>query len=308
MTKIWNGTDSFFSKEKIVLTIGTFDGVHLGHQKIIARLNQHKSEGFSTALLTFNPHPRKVLFPEQKDLKLINTNQEKIELFEHFGIDHVIIQTFNFEFSSLSSDDYIIGILKNKLNIRKLIIGYDHRFGKNREGGIELLKKYAEKLQFQIEEIPVKEIDSINISSSNIRKAIEYGNIDLANQFLGYFFFLNAVVVHGKKLGRTIGFPTANLELQDSEKIVPGNGVYAVKAHVKNEIYKGMMNIGLNPSTNNDNNIKLELHLFDFDQDIYSEKLKIEFHHRLRDEKKFDTLEQLVEQLKSDEVTSRKVL
>ena len=307
MPKIWLNASQFNCKSKIALTIGTFDGVHVGHQKIIRRLIEHKKEGFETAILTFDPHPRKVLFPNQTDLRLITTNQEKIALLENFGLDHIIVHPFDLKFASLSSEEYVLGILKHQLKVNKLIIGYDHRFGKNRTGGINELREFGIKNDFTVEEIPAKDIDSIHVSSSLIRKAIEQRNFKVADQYLGYHFFIQGTVVEGKKLGRKLGYPTANLNLENKDKIVPPPGVYAVKIACKNKTYFGMMNIGTNPTTDLNNQIKMEVHIFDFSEDIYGENLKVEFVAYLREEKKFDTLDHLIYQLQQDESTAKKV-
>ena len=280
--------------ENTIVTIGTFDGVHLGHQKIIKRLVELKEkQGGEIVLFTFDPHPRKILFPEQKDLKLITTTDEKCAVLKQFGVDHVLVFPFTKEFSQMQAQDYISNIIVKGLKTKTLVIGYDHRFGSNREGNIETLKQLSEIYNFNVEEIPAQEINQLNVSSTRIRKAIEDGEVTIANDFLGYNFFINGIVVKGKQLGRTIGYPTANLFIADKNKLIPKMGVYAVNVYHKNTHYKGMLNIGTNPTTDTDNIIKVEVNIFDFDKDIYGEALKVEFVKRIRDEEKFANLDEL---------------
>ncbi len=251
-------------------------------------------------VFTFDPHPRKVLFPDQQDLKLITNTNEKVSLLSEIGIDYVIVYPFSKAFSEINPDEYIGEILVEKLKAKCIIIGYDHRFGKNRVGGLDLLMKYAEKYNYEVIEIAAEDINSINISSTQIRKAIESGNIELANQFLGYSFFISGKVAEGKKLGRTIGFPTANISISDADKIIPKNGVYAVKVEIKNELFNGMLNIGINPTVSTTLQLKMEVHLFDFNQQVYGEEIKVSFIYRVRDEQKFSSIEALKNQLELD--------
>ena len=291
-----------------IVTIGTFDGVHLGHQKILKKLVElKKKNGGETLLFTFDPHPRKVLFPEQRDLKLITTTQEKCELLKQFGIDNVLVFPFTIEFSKMSAHDYISNIISKTLKTKTLVIGYDHRFGSNREGNIETLKQVSSDYNFDLIEIPAQEINQLNISSTRIRKAIEEGDIETANSYLGYSFFLSGMVVKGKQLGRTIGYPTANVELPDLDKIKPKTGVYAVNVVVELVRYKGMLNVGYNPTTDNDQKQKIEVNIFDFDKDIYGQTIKIEFVKHLRNEVKFANLDELKEQLAKDKIASEKI-
>lgn len=286
-----------------IVTIGTFDGVHLGHQKIIKRLVELKQkQGGEIVLFTFTPHPRKVLFPEQSDLKLITTTEEKCELLKQFGVDHVLVYPFTKAFSQMQAQDYITDVIAKGLKTKTLVIGYDHRFGSNREGNIDLLKEYADSLQFNVEEIPAQEINQLNISSTRIRKAIDEGDIETANEFLGYSFFIKGTVVKGKQLGRTIGYPTANVHVEDADKLVPKIGVYAVKVIVSENTYRGMLSIGTNPTTDSDNKIKIEVNIFDFDKDIYGESIKLEFVKWIRNEEKFANLDELKQALTNDKI------
>lgn len=292
-----------------MVTIGTFDGVHQGHRKIIDRLNKRSKEiGGESFIFTFHPHPRQVLFPDQFDLKLLTLTSEKLALFEHAGVGHVLVYPFSKDFSMLSAQAYVKEILVDAIGVKDLIIGYDHRFGNNREGSIETFKNYASLYHFKVEEIPAHEIDSINVSSSKIRKALEAGDIQTANTFLGYDYFMSGTVIHGKKLGRTLGYPTANIEISDETKLIPKIGVYAVTVNLEGSSYKGMMNIGYNPTTDTDNKIKTELHIFNFDNNIYGCTLTLQTKARLRDEKKFDSLNDLTEQLHKDKKHALSVL
>ena len=301
MSKIYNQINELQLKNGTIITIGTFDGVHLGHKKILNQLiDKKKQSGLETMVFTFDPHPRKVLFPDQQDLKLITNTNEKVSLLSEIGIDHVIVYPFSKAFSEINPDEYIGEILVEKLKAKCIIVGYDHRFGKNRVGGLDLLMKYAEKYNYEVIEIAAEDINSINISSTQIRKAIESGNIELANQFLGYSFFISGKVAEGKKLGRTIGFPTANISISDADKIIPKNGVYAVKVEIKNELFNGMLNIGINPTVSTTLQLKMEVHLFDFNQQVYGEEIKVSFIYRVRDEQKFSGIEALKNQLELD--------
>lgn len=294
-------TEHFRIESPTIVTIGTFDGVHLGHQKILERLKELKQQtGLKTVVLTFEPHPRKVLFPEQKDLKLLTLIDEKLELLEKYGVDVTVVYPFSREFSEMDSENYIRDILVKQLNVKYLVIGYDHKFGKDRKGDINVLKKFAPECGFNIEEISAKDIDNISISSTRIRKALEEGNLDTASEFLGHSFILQAKVVKGKQLGRTLGFATANLRPEGEEKIIPKIGVYFVSVSVDKKDYFGMMSIGCNPTTDMDDKVKLEVHIFDFNADIYSKTIKLNFLKRLRDEKKFANLTELKSELEND--------
>jgi riboflavin kinase / FMN adenylyltransferase len=302
-------TDEFRIETPSILTIGTFDGVHLGHQKILARLQALKEElGLKTVVLTFDPHPRKFLFPDQKDLKLLTLVEEKLELMRKHQVDVTVVYPFSKAFSQLAANEYVEEILIKKLKVQYLVIGYDHKFGKDRDGDIFTLFKLSHKHKFEVEEIPAKDIDSINVSSSRIRKALEEGDVELTSKFLGHSYFIKARVVEGKQLGRTIGYPTANLRIEDGDKLIPKTGVYFVKVKVGEIFYHGMMNIGTNPTTDLDNTIKLEVNIFDFNEAIYGKVIRVSFLKRLRDEEKFDSIEALVQQIQRDEVECKSLL
>ena len=298
---IIQNTEHFRIESPTIVTIGTFDGVHLGHQKILERLKELKEQtGLKTVVLTFEPHPRKILFPEQKDLKLLTLIDEKLELLDKYGVDVAVVYPFSKAFSEMDSSFYIEEILMKNLYIKHLVIGYDHKFGKNRSGDIYTLKNFAKNHGFSVEEISAKDIDHIAISSSKIRKALEEGNLDLASEFLGHPFFLKGQVVKGKQLGRTLGYPTANIKPEAEEKIIPKIGVYFVEVIVDKQAYYGMMSIGINPTTDSDELVKLEVHIFDFNGDIYNKTIKLNFLKRLRDEKKFANLTELKIELERD--------
>ncbi|WP_321306091.1 bifunctional riboflavin kinase/FAD synthetase [Marinifilum fragile] len=291
-----------FSALNPVVTIGTFDGVHLGHRKVIRRLQElaHKVNG-ETVIFTFYPHPRLVLSEENNGLRLINTLEEKKILLEAAGIDHLVIYPFTKEFSKLSYVEFVEQILVKQLGMKYLVVGYDHRFGHKREGKYEDLKVFADQLNFKIERQDVLNMDTINVSSTKIRKAIGEGDINTANKYLGYRFFIKGDVVDGKKLGSKIGFPTANIDPQESYKLVPKDGVYAVKVDVDDKRYLGMLNIGVRPTVNNQlDNRSIEVHILDFDQDIYYKNITIHFYKRIRNEQFFASIDELKEQLAKD--------
>ncbi len=292
-----------------VVTIGTFDGVHEGHKQIINRLKKAKTEiGGESFIFTFHPHPRQILFPNQTDLKLLTLTEEKLQLLEKAGVDHVLVYPFTKEFSLMSAQDYIKQILVDGIGTKKLIIGYDHKFGNNREGNFETLKKFSSQYNFSVEEIPAHEIEHSNVSSTKIRKALESGDVQTANSFLGYHYFLSGKVVKGKQLGRQLGYPTANISVNDGTKLVPGIGVYAVTTIVGETRYKGMLSVGLNPTTDTDNKLKIEVNIFNFDKDIYGQEITVEFCKRLRNEEKFASLEELKKQLAIDKENALSVL
>ncbi|PXY00831.1 riboflavin biosynthesis protein RibF [Marinifilum breve] len=291
-----------FSALNPVVTIGTFDGVHLGHRKVIRRLQElaHRVKG-ETVIFTFYPHPRLVLNKENNGLRLINTLEEKKVLLEAAGIDHLVIYPFTKEFSQLSYIEFVEQILVKQLGMKYLVVGYDHRFGHNREGKYEDLKVFADQLNFKIERQDVLNMDAINVSSTKIRKAIGEGDINTANKYLGYRFFIKGDVVDGKKLGSKIGFPTANIDPQESYKLVPKDGVYAVKVDIDDKRYLGMLNIGVRPTVNNQlDNRSIEVNIFDFDQDIYYKNITIHFYKRIRNEQFFASIDELKAQLAKD--------
>ncbi len=307
--KIYTSLEQFKNVNNPVLTTGTFDGVHLGHKKILRQLRLAADQlGGETVLFTFQPHPRMVLFPDDHNLKLLNTEREKIEQLEKAGLQHLILFPFTLEFSRMSANEFVRDILVNQLKVKKLIIGYDHHFGRNREGSAENLKELAPIYKFEYEEIPVQILDDVNISSTKIRRAIEQGEVKTAQKFLGYSFQLNGVVAHGDKRGRTIGFPTANLKIEDTTKLIPGNGVYVVKVTHKENEYKGMMNVGVKPTIGENKGISIEVNIFDFEGELYDENLKIELMDFIRDEKKFASLEDLKQQLREDGVDALRLM
>ena len=298
--KVYTSIEEFQNVDRPIVTTGTFDGVHFGHRKIIDRLKQvaQNCDG-DTVLLTFSPHPRMVLFPDDQDLKLLNTIEEKKQLLEKAGVQHLIVHSFTKEFSRISSINFVRDVLVNKLNTHKLVIGYNHHFGRNREGSFEHLQEFAPLYGFDVEEIPVQLLDNMGVSSTKIRKALFQGNVETAAEYLGYKYQLSGTVVKGNAIGRTIGFPTANLKLVDAKKIIPNDGVYAVWVTVDGVSYKGMMNIGKKPTINNLTRT-LEVHLLEFEQDIYRKRIIIQFVKRIRDEIAFQELSELKEQLEKD--------
>lgn len=306
--KVYTNIEDFKNVRNPVVTTGTFDGVHVGHQKIISRIKDvAKNENGETVLLTFYPHPRMVLFPDDNELKLINTQEEKIKLLEHYGVDHLIIYPFTKEFSRLTSVEFVRNILVNKIQTKRLIIGYNHHFGRNREGSFDHLKEYGPLYGFEVEEITAQDIDSIEISSTKIRNAVQEGDITIANEYLGHAYSLTGKVVAGKQLGRTIGYPTANIYIEDKYKLIPADGVYAVNVEYEGEMYGGMLNIGNNPTVQGKGR-SVEVNIFNFNKDIYGDVATIYFIKRLRDELKFNNLEELKIALKKDKEDSLAIL
>jgi riboflavin kinase/FMN adenylyltransferase len=292
-----------------VVTTGTFDGVHLGHQTIIARLKELslKFDGQSV-VITYHPHPRMVLQPNNTELEFLNTLPEKIARLEQLGVDHLLIIPFDSTFASLTSEDFIRKILVDIVHTRKLVIGYDHHFGKNREGSFDHLVEYGPKYGFDVEEIPAQDIDQVAVSSTKIREALRKGDIQAANRYLGYAYPFNGKVMKGRQLGRKIEFPTANLEIVPNRKLIPANGVYAVNVIVENAIYNGMMNIGYRPTVTDEKVRTIEVHIFDFDYDIYEKEIKVRMITRIRDEIRFNGIDELREQLKKDKLEALKNL
>ncbi|MEN9440319.1 MAG: hypothetical protein RLZ33_395 [Bacteroidota bacterium] len=307
-----NVFQDFHSIEKIhhpVITIGTFDGVHIGHQKIINQLNEEAEKiNGESVLFTFYPHPRMVLYPESHGIKLIQTQEEKMAKLEKMGLKNCIVFPFTFEFSRMTALEFVRDFLVNQLHVKKLVIGYDHQFGKNREGSLQFLKDICETYDFEVIEIPAQDIDEVNVSSTKIREAILAGNIEKANDYLGDTFELTGTVVKGNQLGRTIGYPTANIVLNSDLKLIPGNGVYAVRVNVRGVWFGGMMNIGTRPTVVSNGGRTIEVNIFDFDETIYDETVTVQFLSKWRDEHKFNGLEELKNQLKLDEETIRTVL
>lgn len=291
-----------------ILTTGTFDGVHFGHKIIIERLKEiARNQNGESVLLTFSPHPRMVLFPDDHQLQLINTMEEKINLLEKAGIDHLIIHPFTKAFSRTTSMQFVRDIIVNQLKTHKLVIGYNHHFGRNREGSFEHLKEFAPLYGFEVEEISAQVIDDVSISSTKIRKALLSGNVSKAAEYLGYKYTLQGQVTQGKKIGRTIGFPTANLSVLDETKLIPKDGAYAVKVAHNGQTFKGILNIGNNPTVNGQQR-SIEVHIFDFNLTIYKEFLSVYFVCRLRDEVIFNDLNELQNQLQKDKENALEIL
>ena len=295
--KVFSSIPNFPSENKTIITIGTFDGVHLGHKVILARLNEiAKKTKYKSVLLTFSPHPRHVLQKDDQEMKLINTLNEKQDLLEKAGLDNLVVHEFTKEFSRIKSINFVRDILVEKLNVHTLVIGYDHHFGRNREGSIPELKVLAELYDFSIEMISPQLFQDVTISSTKIRQLLEKGEIEKANHYLGYDFFINGKVVKGNGIGKTIGFPTANILIKNKWKLLPSDGVYAVKVNINDRCFKGMMNIGQKPTVDGKGK-SLEVHIFDFSNDIYGKAIKVKVIKRIRDEKKFKDLQGLKKQL-----------
>ena len=289
------------------MTIGTFDGVHIGHQKVLLNLiNSAKKNSASSVLLTFFPHPRMVL-QKNADIKLINTLEERIELLKKTALDILVIHEFTKDFAEETALDFVKNVLVDHLKISNLIIGYDHRFGKNREGNFDQLSEYGKIFGFEVNKISQQEIDHITISSTKIRKAIELGNIEEANRYLGYHFMLTGEIVKGKNLGEKIGFPTANLFIEETYKLLPKTGSYIVKSEIENQTVYGMMNIGYNPTVKGKKQT-IEIHFFNFNKDLYGKKIQIDVLKFLRDEQKFDSVDDLKNQLENDRQKSLEII
>ncbi len=305
--KVYYSIEEFKALDFAVVTTGTYDGVHLGHKTILNRLNKIAQEsGGESVLLTFHPHPRQVLQPDV-DIKLLNTQMEKIERLRETGLQHLIVQSFTKEFSRISSLDYVRGILVKQVGAKRLVIGYDHHFGRNREGSFEHLKEFGPVYGFTVEEIPAQELNEMAVSSTKIRKALSEGDVKAANRFLGYSYSLEGKVVRGNQIGATLGFATANIVVSDPNKLIPADGVYAVLVEWVSErgvFKKAMCNIGHRPTIGGQFRT-MEVHIFDFDGDIYGEMLIVHFKHRLREERKFESLEELKKQLVTDKLEAK---
>ena len=297
--KIFHSINDFKPTKKTIVTIGTFDGVHIGHQKIIEKLIQNAVDyNCESLILTFFPHPRMVL-QEGSEIKLLNTIEERSNLIQKTGLSNLIIHPFNKEFSRLTAEEFVKTILVDALNIQKIIIGYDHRFGRNRSANIDDLIVYGKQYNFEVEQISAKEIDDVSISSTKIRNAILNGHMALANEYLGYTYVLNGTVIKGKQLGRTIGFPTANLKIEEEYKLIPKNGVYIVKSTINKKTVFGILNIGTNPTVNGEK-LSIEVHFIDFDGDLYHSNIEISVLESIREEQKFDSIELLKNQIQED--------
>ncbi|CAM4004518.1 bifunctional riboflavin kinase/FAD synthetase [Flavobacterium sinopsychrotolerans] len=301
--KIFHSINDFTSTKKTILTLGTFDGVHIGHKKILNKLTQNtENEKYESLVLTFFPHPRMVL-QEHSDIKLLNTIAEKIDLLKKIGIENLVIHPFDETFSRLTAEEFVSSILVDRFHIQKIIIGHDHRFGRNRTADIDDLIAFGKQYDFEVEQISVQEINEISVSSTKIRNALLEGNMALANEYLGYEYVLTGIIIKGKQLGRTIGFPTANLKIEENYKLIPQNGVYIVKSMINEQAVFGMMNIGFNPTVDGQKQ-SIEIHYFDFNADLYNQRISVSILHRIRSEQKFESVELLKEQLEKDKKTT----
>lgn len=326
--KVHYDTENLPAFKNAVITIGTFDGVHMGHRQIIAKMKEEAAVvAGETVIITFHPHPRKIVSSVFTGVRLINTLEEKLEILTALSIDHVVVVPFTDAFANQSADDYIKNFLIDKFHPHTIIIGYDHRFGNERKGDYLLLEQRAVQYNYQIREIPKHVLDEISISSTKIREAVINGKIEVADRLLGYNFFFSGTVVHGDKLGRKLGYPTANLKVENEEKIIPGNGIYAVYASLTSQesrasreimtrnsrltthdcLYNGMMSIGFRPTVDGKKRV-IEVNLFDFDEEIYGQTLKVYVKKYLREEVKFNSLEELVKQIDKDKEESLKIL
>lgn len=306
--KVYKSIEEFKPLEYAAVTSGTFDGVHYGHQQILAKVsNIAKENNGESVIITFWPHPRLVLYPDQQDLKLLTTFEEKAELLEKLGIDHLLRIPFTREFSELTSEEFIKKILIETIGTKKLVIGYDHRFGRNREGTFEHLKSNSSKYGFDVVEIPKQEIDSVAVSSTKIRKAIQEGRITEANEYLGRSYSFEGIVVKGNMIGRQIGFPTANIDTRDQSKLIPSDGIYAVRVISREKEFGGMLYIGNRPVLK-DTKRSIEVNIFDFNEDIYGETLKLHMIAKIREDKFFENINELGVQLSKDKEIALELL
>lgn len=306
--RVCKGVDNLPEFRNGVLTIGTFDGVHTGHQEIIRRINALAAEiNGENIILTFHPHPRLVLQPSDSEIKLLNTEDEKIRLLSSFGVDNLIIAPFTKEFSQISAQEYIEDFLWKKIRPLKVVVGYDHQFGRNRSGNIALMRAMAKKLGFGVEEIEAQMVKNISVSSTKIRHALMAGDVSTANSLLGYCYSITGKVVRGAQRGKKIGYPTANIAIRDPLKLIPANGVYAVRVTVDDVTYGGMLNIGLRPTFNGTTET-IEVHIFDFAQEVYGTEVIVEFVLFIRKEMKFKSAGELSDQLAKDKKMSLKIL
>lgn len=298
--QVYFGLENYYSQNDIILTIGTFDGIHLGHQKIIKRLNQiAKEKQGKSAILSFNPHPRIVLNKDADKLKLLNSIDEKIKLAKKFGVDILFVLPFTEEFANQNPERFIENFLVDEIGIKHCVIGYDHKFGKNRAGNFELLKKKSKTFSFEVEEIPKQSLENIAISSTKIRKALQTGEIEKANQLLGYPYFIQGKVIEGDKIGRTLGFPTANISIENPFKLIPNDGIYAVKILVNDVLETGMLYIGNRPTLGKMQKV-IEVNIFNFDENIYGKNLEIQLLKKIRNDLKLENLIELKNQIALD--------
>lgn len=304
---VFNSVQSFKSTKKTIVTLGTFDGMHIGHQAILNKLKlQKKIYGYQTLVLTFFPHPRMVLKTDHQ-ISLLNTIDERVKLIDQFGIDHLVVQEFTKDFANLSAEEFVKTVLVDQFNIGKIIIGYDHRFGKNRSADIHDLIEFGKKYHFDVEQISAEELNHVSVSSTKIRNALNVGNVALAKIYLGYPYMVSGTVVSGKQLGRTIGYPTANIQVAKDYKLIPAIGVYVVGVTVKGNDFYGMLSVGTNPTVGGTEKT-VEVYIFDFNDTIYDEEITVRFLTKIRDEEHFGSIDLLIEALKNDEVFSRNFL
>jgi riboflavin kinase/FMN adenylyltransferase len=306
--KVYQSIEEFSEAKNSVVTIGTFDGVHVGHQQIISKLKEAaQQENGETVVLTFFPHPRMVLQPDDNDLKLITTMPERIELLREYGIDHLIIQPFSKEFSRISAVEFVRDILVNKIGMKTLVIGHDHHFGRNREGSYKDLEEMAPVYNFRLVEIPEQVVNEVAVSSTKIRNALLSGDIKTANRLMGHEFTLNGKVIDGEKVGRQLGFPTANISVAESYKLIPATGIYAVLVKVEDVIYQGMLYIGNRPVFQG-KQLSIEVNIFDFDQSIYNHHISVMLKDRIRDDMQFKNSDELKKKMEEDKLIAVKIL
>ncbi|MBE2247658.1 MAG: bifunctional riboflavin kinase/FAD synthetase [Candidatus Competibacteraceae bacterium] len=307
--KIYRHLDKPLSIQRPVVTSGTFDGVHTGHRKIIHRIMELADDiNGESVILTFEPHPRLILAPHDTSLRLLTTLDEKLELLEYMGIAHTLIIPFNREFAALSSQQFVQNVLIGTLHTHSLVIGYDHQFGRNREGSFANLKKLSSSLGFHVEEIPAQDVDNVHVSSTKIRQALLDGNVQAAARYLSYPYQLRGTVVDGSKIGRTLGYPTANIQIDNNLKLIPAIGIYAVKVEIEGQLFHGMMSIGRRPTIEDTEKISLEVHIFEMNKNLYGQSLIIYMIERMRDEVKYNNVEELKQQLQFDEQQAKSIL
>ena len=308
IVKFYSSIQDFAPDFRTIVSVGTFDGVHMGHRVILNRMNEiAKKVGGESVLLSFSPHPRYVLYPEDQHMRLINTTQEKIALLRRTGLVNLVVHEFTKKFSRIKSVNFVRDVLVEQMQVNTLVVGYNHHFGRNREGSFEELSSLADLYGFKIEMIDPQLFEAISVSSTKIRHLLEEGDIQKANQYLGYDFLIKGTVIHGNALGKSIGFPTANIDIEDKRKLIPANGVYAVKVNVEGEKYHGMMNIGLKPTLGSISKT-IEVNIFDFNKEIYGKEIEVSFVQRIREERQFKDLEFLREQLTIDKNRIKQIL
>lgn len=292
-----------------VLTIGTFDGVHRGHRALIDCVKEiaEKVKG-NSVIVTFHPHPRQIVYPRDHELRILTTLEEKIRLMDEVGVDHLVIVPFTIEFSHLSAEEYITQFLVAKFSPHTIVVGYDHQFGRNRTGNVRLLLDYGRRYKFNVEEVSAELMHDMTISSTKIRNAISVGDMELAEEYLSYNYRINGEVVHGLKIGNQIGFPTANLKIKNPLKLLPPNGIYAVKVHYEGKTYDGMLYIGTRSTVSENGEVTIEVNIFNFNQSLYGEEISIEFISFIRNDEKFNSIDELRTQLLEDKETTESIL